>query len=183
MDVSDILAAHEGKQSVRLIFHQYHSLKSCRPFRKAVLVEKDIPLEVDAGFLTATDLNPIDAESYEYVNPQRMHAIALGLHLNCSQGRPRGAPQVYCSRWRTNPHRIPVLPPHNIFLGRTPRPTAPTDHTASPREASTQTQTPDQMGAVRQGKGHPEEAEGQEGMERGETGVGRPLGLEGREQG
>ncbi|KAM5534840.1 hypothetical protein V8D89_011556 [Ganoderma adspersum] len=46
MDVSDILAAHEGKQ-------------------KAILVEKDIPLEVDTGFLTATDLNPIDAESYE----------------------------------------------------------------------------------------------------------------------
>lgn len=69
MDVSDILAAHEGKQSVRFIFSQYHSLKSRRPFRKAVLVEKDIPLEVDAGFLTATDLNPIDAESYEYVHP------------------------------------------------------------------------------------------------------------------
>ncbi|KAI9000766.1 ribosome biogenesis regulatory protein-domain-containing protein [Trametes punicea] len=46
MDVSDILAAHEAKQ-------------------KAVTVEKDIPLEVDTGFLTVTDLNPIDAESYE----------------------------------------------------------------------------------------------------------------------
>ncbi|KAI1796137.1 RRS1-domain-containing protein [Ganoderma leucocontextum] len=46
MDVSDILAAHEAKQ-------------------KAVLVEKDIPLEVDTGFLTTTDLNPVDAESYE----------------------------------------------------------------------------------------------------------------------
>ncbi|TBU47252.1 RRS1-domain-containing protein [Dichomitus squalens] len=46
MDVSDILAAHQAKQ-------------------KAVLVEKDIPLEVDAGFLTVTDLNPIDTESYE----------------------------------------------------------------------------------------------------------------------
>lgn len=30
-------------------------------------VEKDIPLEVDAGFLTVTDLNPIDVESYKYV--------------------------------------------------------------------------------------------------------------------
>ncbi|KAI0092696.1 ribosome biogenesis regulatory protein-domain-containing protein [Irpex rosettiformis] len=45
MDVSDILAAHEAKQ-------------------KAIVVEKDIPLEVDAGFLTVTDLNPIDVESY-----------------------------------------------------------------------------------------------------------------------
>ncbi|KAI0685998.1 RRS1-domain-containing protein [Cytidiella melzeri] len=45
MDVSDILAAQEAKQ-------------------KAITVEKDIPLEVDAGFLTVTDLNPIDVESY-----------------------------------------------------------------------------------------------------------------------
>ncbi|KAF9809850.1 hypothetical protein IEO21_07211 [Rhodonia placenta] len=45
MDVSDILAAHAEKQ-------------------KAVAVEKDIPLEVDAGFLAVTDLNPVDTESY-----------------------------------------------------------------------------------------------------------------------
>ncbi|KAI0776198.1 ribosome biogenesis regulatory protein-domain-containing protein [Trametes elegans] len=45
MDVSDILAAHAAKQ-------------------KAVTVEKEIPLEVDTGFLTVTDLNPVDAESY-----------------------------------------------------------------------------------------------------------------------
>ena len=49
------------------------TLTSCLYFsthstsRKAVLVEKDIPLEVDTGFLTVTDLNPVDAESYEYV--------------------------------------------------------------------------------------------------------------------
>ncbi|KAL7282600.1 RRS1-domain-containing protein [Trametes coccinea BRFM310] len=46
MDVSDILAAHAAKQ-------------------KSVTVEKEIPLEVDTGFLTVTDLNPVDAESYE----------------------------------------------------------------------------------------------------------------------
>ncbi|CDO73793.1 hypothetical protein BN946_scf185015.g122 [Trametes cinnabarina] len=46
MDVSDILAAHAAKQ-------------------KAVTVEKEIPLEVDTGFLTVTDLNPVDTESYE----------------------------------------------------------------------------------------------------------------------
>ncbi|KAH9942569.1 ribosome biogenesis regulatory protein-domain-containing protein [Amylocystis lapponica] len=46
MDVSDILAAHAEKQ-------------------KSVTVEKDIPLEIDAGFLTVTDLNPIDTDSYE----------------------------------------------------------------------------------------------------------------------
>ncbi|KAA1473427.1 RRS1-domain-containing protein, partial [Dentipellis sp. KUC8613] len=46
MDVSDILASQAAKH-------------------KSVTVEKDIPLEVDAGFLTVTDLNPIDKESYD----------------------------------------------------------------------------------------------------------------------
>jgi hypothetical protein len=32
--------------------------------RKSVTVEKEIPLEIDAGFLTVTDLNPVDHESY-----------------------------------------------------------------------------------------------------------------------
>ncbi|KAI0920970.1 hypothetical protein AcW1_004898 [Taiwanofungus camphoratus] len=45
MDVSEILAEHETQ-------------------KKSVTVEKDIPLEVDAGFLTVTDLNPVDAETY-----------------------------------------------------------------------------------------------------------------------
>ena len=35
--------------------------------RKAITVEKEIPLEVDVGYLTVTDLNPIDEESYTYV--------------------------------------------------------------------------------------------------------------------
>ena len=34
--------------------------------RKAITVEKEIPLEVDVGYLTVTDLNPIDQESYTY---------------------------------------------------------------------------------------------------------------------
>ncbi|KAH9850832.1 ribosome biogenesis regulatory protein-domain-containing protein [Lenzites betulinus] len=46
MNVSDILAAHAAKQ-------------------KSVTVEKEIPLEVDVGYLTVTDLNPVDQESYE----------------------------------------------------------------------------------------------------------------------
>ncbi|KZT05636.1 RRS1-domain-containing protein [Laetiporus sulphureus 93-53] len=45
MDVSDILAEHVAKQ-------------------QSVTVYKDVPLEVDIGFLTATDLNPVDEESY-----------------------------------------------------------------------------------------------------------------------
>ncbi|EKM59111.1 uncharacterized protein PHACADRAFT_249336 [Phanerochaete carnosa HHB-10118-sp] len=46
MDVSEILAEHARKQ-------------------QAITVEKEIPLEVDAGFLTVTDTNPIDEESYK----------------------------------------------------------------------------------------------------------------------
>ncbi|KAI0732795.1 ribosome biogenesis regulatory protein-domain-containing protein [Fomitopsis betulina] len=45
MDVSEILAEQAANQ-------------------KAVTVDKDIPLEVDTGFLTVTDLNPVDTESY-----------------------------------------------------------------------------------------------------------------------
>ena len=66
MDVSDILAAHDAKQYVRRL-STYGSTNSCCN-RKSVLVEKEIPFEVDAGFLVVTDLNPIDAESYECVN-------------------------------------------------------------------------------------------------------------------
>ncbi|KAI9449688.1 ribosome biogenesis regulatory protein-domain-containing protein [Lactarius psammicola] len=47
MDVSDILASQVSKQ-------------------KSTLVEKDVPLDVDAGFLTVTDPSVIDKESYDY---------------------------------------------------------------------------------------------------------------------
>jgi hypothetical protein len=33
--------------------------------RQSLIVEKDIPPDVDAGFLTVTDTNTIDKESYE----------------------------------------------------------------------------------------------------------------------
>ncbi|KAI0029929.1 RRS1-domain-containing protein [Vararia minispora EC-137] len=46
MDVSDILAAQAEKH-------------------KAIAVEKEIPLDVDAGFLAVTDPNPIEKESYD----------------------------------------------------------------------------------------------------------------------
>ncbi|KAF9232163.1 ribosome biogenesis regulatory protein-domain-containing protein [Melanogaster broomeanus] len=45
MDVSNLLAAHAAKF-------------------QSITVEKETPLDVDAGFLTVTDLNPIDDESY-----------------------------------------------------------------------------------------------------------------------
>ncbi|KAG9317835.1 ribosome biogenesis regulatory protein-domain-containing protein [Chiua virens] len=45
MDVSNLLAAHTAKP-------------------QPITVEKDTPFDVDPGFLTVTDLNPIDPESY-----------------------------------------------------------------------------------------------------------------------
>ena len=45
LDVSNILAAHAAKF-------------------QSITVEKEIPLDVDTGFLTVTDLNPVDEESY-----------------------------------------------------------------------------------------------------------------------
>ncbi|KAH0840271.1 ribosome biogenesis regulatory protein-domain-containing protein [Lanmaoa asiatica] len=45
MDVSNLLASHAAKI-------------------QSITVEKDTPLDVDAGFLTVTDPNPIDQESY-----------------------------------------------------------------------------------------------------------------------
>ena len=67
MDVSHILAEHTAKGSVNTFpsYSEHHTdLHFCS---KATAVDKEIPLEVDTGFLTVTDLNPIDAESYEYV--------------------------------------------------------------------------------------------------------------------
>ncbi|KAI0273897.1 RRS1-domain-containing protein [Russula aff. rugulosa BPL654] len=51
MDVSDILTSQASKQSLRQ--KVYH----CR---------QDIPPDVDAGFLTVTDTNPLDKESYDH---------------------------------------------------------------------------------------------------------------------
>lgn len=50
-------------RSKLLLYISWPTLKT--NFRKSVTVEKDIPLEVDAGFLTVTDLNPVDAETYK----------------------------------------------------------------------------------------------------------------------
>ncbi|KAG1805671.1 RRS1-domain-containing protein [Suillus subaureus] len=47
MDVSNILASHAAKF-------------------QSVTVEKETPLDVDTGFLTVTDLTPIDEDSYKY---------------------------------------------------------------------------------------------------------------------
>ena len=48
-------------------------------YRQAITVEKEIPLEVDAGLLTVTDLNPVDKESYECVYCILNHDLDLTL--------------------------------------------------------------------------------------------------------
>ncbi|KAL4076365.1 hypothetical protein J3A83DRAFT_2190666 [Scleroderma citrinum] len=50
MDVSNLLEAQTAKF-------------------QSIPVEKEIPLDIDVGFLTVTDLNPVDDESYVYVQP------------------------------------------------------------------------------------------------------------------
>ncbi|KAF8239058.1 RRS1-domain-containing protein [Tricholoma matsutake] len=57
MDVSHILASNAAK---------YQSIK----------VEKEIPLEVDAGFLSVTDLNPVDEESYNAILEDHLQSLA-----------------------------------------------------------------------------------------------------------
>ena len=53
----------------------FTSLKAfCR--RKSTLVEKDIPPDVDTGFLTVTDTNPLDTESYGCI------LLSILLHTN-----------------------------------------------------------------------------------------------------
>lgn len=34
-------------------------------YSQSVTVEKETPLDIDAGFLTVTDLNPIDEDDYK----------------------------------------------------------------------------------------------------------------------
>ncbi|KAG5639674.1 hypothetical protein H0H81_005857 [Sphagnurus paluster] len=57
MDVSNILASHAAKY-------------------QSITVEKETPLEVDPGFLTVTDLNPIDEESYNENLEEHLQSLA-----------------------------------------------------------------------------------------------------------
>lgn len=57
MDVSNVLAAHAAKF-------------------QSVAVEKDTPLEVDAGYLLVTDLNSIDEETYNENLEEHLQSLA-----------------------------------------------------------------------------------------------------------
>ncbi|KAL0950220.1 hypothetical protein HGRIS_010209 [Hohenbuehelia grisea] len=57
MDVSNLLASHAAKY-------------------QTTDVDKETPIEVDAGFLTVTDLNPIDEESYKANLEEHLQSLA-----------------------------------------------------------------------------------------------------------
>ena len=55
-----------SKTQQRFIFSFVCSDIGCKtPPRRSTVVEREIPLEIDAGFLTVTDPNPVDEESYQ----------------------------------------------------------------------------------------------------------------------
>ncbi|KAN0135904.1 Ribosome biogenesis regulatory protein (RRS1) domain containing protein [Lactarius tabidus] len=97
MDVSDILTSQVSKQ-------------------KSTNVEKDVPLDVDAGFLTVTDSNPIDKESYDHDREAYLQSTARDALFNLPTLSPPEAP-------------LAQLPPPTTQLPRTkplPKPKPPT---------------------------------------------------------
>lgn len=65
MDVSNILASHAAKL-YDLFFLVCTIINHLVLPSQSVTVEKETPLDVDTGFLTVTDLTPIDEDSYKY---------------------------------------------------------------------------------------------------------------------
>jgi hypothetical protein len=59
--------SHHRPQNSKILTNTLSNLTSLKGVccRKSVLVERDIPLDIDAGFLTVTDTNAVDKESYE----------------------------------------------------------------------------------------------------------------------
>ncbi|CAE6371457.1 unnamed protein product [Rhizoctonia solani] len=95
--------------------------------KKAVTVEKDIPIQVDVGLLSALDTNPIDAEAY-----RQNCSIDLESHL---QAVARDGAQVILGALFGLPTQssddgpIATLPPPTTALPRTkplPKPKPPT---------------------------------------------------------
>ncbi|KAI0082348.1 RRS1-domain-containing protein [Panus rudis PR-1116 ss-1] len=93
MDVSHILAAEEAK-------------------KQAVTVERDIPLEIDAGFLTVTDLNPVDEESYN-------ENLEEYLQSNARDGVQALIAQLFSLPTASSPDGpLALLPPPTTLLPR-----------------------------------------------------------------
>lgn len=104
MDISDILESQVSKQ-------------------KSTLVEKDVPLDVDAGFLTVTDPNPIDKESYDHDREAYLQSTARdGIQLLL-------AALFNLPAFTSSEGPLAQLPPPTTHLPRTkplPKPKPPT---------------------------------------------------------
>lgn len=73
-------------------------------------------------------------------------------------------------------------PPRDRFTRR-PRREAPRTYNAPPAcQTAPQAQTAYQVGEIREGEGYLAYSQGQEGVGRGEAGVGEQVGMEGTEQ-
>jgi hypothetical protein len=123
--------------------------------RKSILVEKDIPPDVDAGFLTVTDTNPLDTESYGCIPlPNLLHTTFFSDPFFHTQSRARSiSPSKRPGRRPTPSHRA-LLPPSAVFTRRPPR-TAPGSHYTTPAcQTTPKAQTADEMGKVRTCKGY-----------------------------
>ncbi|CAE6492081.1 unnamed protein product [Rhizoctonia solani] len=97
MDVSAIIEAEASK-------------------KKAVIVEKDIPIQIDVGLLSALDTNPIDAEAYRQAVARDGAQVILGALFGLPTQPSDDGP-------------IATLPPPTTTLPRTkplPKPKPPT---------------------------------------------------------
>lgn len=87
--------------------------------RKSIAVEREIPLEIDTCFLTVTDLNPIDSESYKYVPPSFYLKPWLMITGILKRG-PRSLPPIQRPGWSTSSSQRPIRPPFDT-ISRWPR--------------------------------------------------------------
>ena len=85
--MSRIFSHHRLQNSRILILFALPFLKVSL-CRKSILVERDIPLDVDAGFLTVTDTNQLDKESYTCVTlPHPLYNLLSDQHFTPSHER------------------------------------------------------------------------------------------------
>jgi hypothetical protein len=121
-----------GLQTVRSVQYSLplKIAETCLP-QKIYLVEKDVPLDVDAGFLTITDPNPIDKESYEYV-PYPNSPTKPYKRKNSRHDR-----EAYLQSTRetaSSSSRSALQPADPLLARRPPRPTPTPNNPAPPHK-------------------------------------------------
>ena len=90
---------------------------------------------------------------------------------------------IHRTRRHPSPPRRTLLPAHHVFRRWPLSTTSTANNPTSALKTLAQTQTSDEMGEIRACEGDSEDEEGQEGVGRGEAGVGQQVGMEGQEQG